>query len=73
MFTAEEARQKVAELKSNEIKEQSEMVEQKITEAVLNGESFVKLDFQACPRVVEWLRDLGYIVRLYKDSTSVTW
>ena len=73
MFTAEEARQKIYESTSNEIREQSEQVEEKITEAVLNGKNFVKLDFKASPKIVEWLRGLGYIVRVYADVTSVRW
>ncbi len=73
MFTAEEARQKIYESNSNEIQEQSKQAEVKITEAVLDSKRLVRLDFKAHPKVVEWLRGLGYVVRVYKDVTSVRW
>ena len=78
MLTAQEAREKIDPLATRRGAEEKKKVEEKVTEAVENGERYCSVGIYVSNATVAWLEGLGYKVERFSDQregndTKISW
>ena len=69
MISAKQARERAKEIKDRDEK-QKELVETKVMESIEHGQTFCWLGIRVSTNTKEWLKALGYVVRIERITRS---